>query len=130
MVYGVLDSLMSERKIDKVEGGAILLLDVDCSLPVREGETNTMSKPSLNLEMIGVPLGAILTYNDDEEISWVVTKLSPPEVVLDGKNCSLYEATCVVINTSFYSGSSYYWKFDGETLHDRRKRFEAYHRSR
>ena len=89
-----------------------------------------MSKPRLDLEMIGVPLGAILTHNDHEDITCVVTKLSPPEVVLDGKNLSLYEATCMVNDTSFYGGSSWYWKFGNETLHDRRRRFEAYHRSR
>ncbi len=64
-----------------------------------------MSKPSLNLEMIGVPLGAILTFNDNESI------------------------TCIVIGASFYNGSSYYWRFGDETLHDRRRPFEAYHRS-
>ncbi len=60
-----------------------------------------MSRPSLNLEMIGVPLSAILTYIENEDVTCVVTKLSPPEVGLDGINHSLYEATCVVINTSF-----------------------------
>ena len=88
-----------------------------------------MSKPSLNLEMIGVPLGAILTFSDNESITCVVTKLSPPEVVYEGENRSLYETTSIVIGTSFYNGSSYYWRFGDETLYDRRRRFEAYHRS-
>lgn len=88
-----------------------------------------MPKPNLDLEMIGVPLGATLTYIEDENITCVVSKLSPPEVVIEGKNQRLDDATCMVISTSFYGGSSWYWKFDDETLLDRRRRFEAYHRS-
>lgn len=70
-----------------------------------------MSKPDLNREMIGVPLGTILTHNDHEDITCVVTELSPPEVVLDGNNLSLYEATCTVTGTSFYGGGSWHRKF-------------------
>ena len=88
-----------------------------------------MPKPNLDLEMIGVPLGATLTYLDNEAITCVVTNLHPPEVVLDGNLHSLYDATKTVIGTSFYNGSSYYWRYGGETLYDRRRRFEAYHRS-
>lgn len=79
--------------------------------------------------MIGVPLGATLTYNDNDEITCVVTNLSPPEVVATGNIYSLYELTCTLVGDSFCNGSSYYWKYKGETLYDRTRRFEAYHRS-
>ena len=100
MVYGVLDSLLSEGQIKRGEAEPpYRLIWAELSQSMQE-KTNAMSKPRLDLEMIGVPLGAILTHNDHEDITCVVTKLSPPEVVLDGKNLSLYEATCMVNDTS------------------------------
>ena len=89
-----------------------------------------MSKPELDLEMIGVPLGAQVTFHDDDDTTCIVTQLSPPEVVYKGKVYTLYEATMLAFGSgeTFWNGSSLYWRMGGETLHERRQRYAAYHR--
>ena len=49
-------------------------------------------KPNISLEMIGVPLGAVLTFADNENITCVVCQQNPARVVYEGKVTSLSES--------------------------------------
>lgn len=48
-----------------------------------------MPKPPLDLEMLGIPLDATLTYADNKDATCTVTNLSPPEVVINGQVVSI-----------------------------------------
>ena len=88
-----------------------------------------MAKPALDLEMIGAPVGATLTYVDNKDASCVVTSLSPPKVVINGQVVSMVEAIKVVAGPSVFTGNTPFWTYKGGTIQARRLRFETYHRT-
>ena len=86
-----------------------------------------MERPNLNLEMIGIPLGAVLTLAGNEEQTCVVSYLDPPRVVFRGKVYSLTGAAKIAYNTDNVVQMSWCWKYEGEFLGDRRIRYEKWH---
>ncbi len=87
----------------------------------------TTKRPRLNLEMIGVPLGAVLTLAENENINCVVCQQSPARVVYEGEVTSLSDSARRASKLEFNVQGSLYWKYEGETLQARRLRFEVYH---
>ena len=84
-------------------------------------------KPRVNLEMIGVPLGAVLTFVENEEITCVVCQQYPAQVVYEGDVTSLSDSARRASKLEFNVRGPLFWKYEGETLQERRDRFEAYH---
>jgi len=84
-------------------------------------------RPKLNFEMIGVPSGAVLTLVENENITCVVCQQSPARVVYEGEVTSLSDSARRASKLEFNVRGPLFWKYEGETLQERRDRFEAYH---
>lgn len=84
-------------------------------------------KPRINLEMIGVPLGAVLTFAENEKITCVVCQLYPARVLYEGEVTSLSVSARLASKVDYNVRGPLFWKYEGETLQERRDRFEAYH---
>ena len=84
-------------------------------------------RPRINLEMIGVPLGAVLTLVENKDITCVVCQQYPAQVVYQGEVTSLSVSARQASKLDFNVQGSIYWNYEGETLQERRLRFEAYH---
>ena len=87
---------------------------------VNEGR-RTM-RPGINLEMMGIRLGDTLALVDRLEETCVVVALYPPRVAHCDEVKSLTEAYRVQ-----YNDPAAVWVYSGETLRQRRERFETYH---
>ena len=81
----------------------------------------------LDLGMIGIRLGDILSVLDNTAETCVVIQLYPPLVAHDGRVKSpteaINDAYGVVWNDPYAA-----WAFEEESLTQRRRRFEEYHR--
>ncbi len=86
-----------------------------------------MPKPNLDLEMIGVPPGATLSFWNQPNITCVVVSQSPPRVAYGKDVISLTEAVRRATKSNGVFQGPAYWKYDDELLTERRKRFEQYH---
>lgn len=89
-----------------------------------------MSRPWIDLEMIGIPLGAVLTHADRPSETCVVVQLSPPRVVFRWEVLSLTDAATKAYDGKYEAKTVAVWLYNGESLQDRRNRFESYHRPR
>ena len=87
----------------------------------------TTKRPRINLEMIGVPVGTILTLAGNEDITCVVCQQYPARVVYEGEVTSLSDSARRASELAFNVQGSIYWQYEGETLQARRERFEKYH---
>ncbi|MDE0141602.1 MAG: hypothetical protein OXI80_08350 [Caldilineaceae bacterium] len=89
-------------------------------------------RPPVNLEYIGVPVGAILTLADKDHVAVVVVQQYPPRVVYEEQVLSLTQAAKRAYDTPEDETiqATLYWRYEGESLWDRRMRFEKHHNSR
>ena len=87
----------------------------------------TTKRPRINLELIGVPLGAVLTLAENENITCVVCRQYPAQVVYEGEVTSLSNSARRASELEFNVQGSIYWIYEGETLQARRERLEVYH---
>ena len=87
----------------------------------------TTKRPRINLEMIGVPMGSVLKFAENEEITCVVCQQYPAQVVYEGEVTSLSDSARRASKLEFNVRGPLFWKYEGETLQERRDRFEAYH---
>ena len=90
-------------------------------------QEQTTTRPNLDLEMIGLRLGDVLSLIDQPESTCVVVELSPPRVLHDREVKSL-TAACNDAYGMVWNDPASVWVYEGETLGIRRDRFEAYHR--
>lgn len=90
------------------------------------------TRPPTNLEYIGVPVGAILTLADKDHVAVVVVRQYPPRVAYEEQVLSLTQAAKRAYNTPDDETiqATLYWRYEGESLWDRRMRFEKHHNSR
>ena len=86
-----------------------------------------MARPKINLEMIGIPVGATLTLRGRDDVSCVVVALNPPEIVYGDEVVSLSKAAQRAYGKERVGTTIEQWLYEGETLGDRRRRYEAYH---
>ncbi|MDE0200506.1 MAG: hypothetical protein OXK78_20030 [Caldilineaceae bacterium] len=86
-----------------------------------------MARPNIDLEMIGIPVGATLTLRRRDDVECVVVGLSPPEIVYEGEVVSLSAAAERAYGKERVGTTIEYWLYKGESLGERRRRFEAYH---
>lgn len=97
---------------------------------VTQGETH-MAKPPIDLEMIGIPIGAKLTHTDYPDKHCIVIRLKGhPLVVYNYEILSLSLAAAKASGAKNSGGIAgpLYWMYEGESLQRRRARFEEYHR--
>jgi hypothetical protein len=102
-------------------GGEIDSVDIEAAARSEKRREN------LRLDKIGVPAGATLSFSRDENIT--CTALPNGKVLFEGKEMSLSASASEVLRSRFGNRTnsacgSYYWKYDGETLDEIRKRLE------
>lgn len=86
-----------------------------------------MARLRLDLGMINVRRGDVLTYFDDPSVYCVVVEPYPAEVYYKGEVVSLSEAARRAYNSPSSVQGAGYWRFEDELLTERRRRFEKYH---
>ena len=84
-------------------------------------------RPNLSFEMLGIRVGDTLTVINRPDETCIVVSLSPPVVVYRRQVMSLSAAINAVYGMTYNDPASA-WAFNGETLSQRRDRFEVYHR--
>lgn len=104
----------------------------DCAdLKALSEETNTVQRPKLKrmtFEEIGVPVGALLYFKEDESITVKVADTKSTVIMADGTRQKISRAVAIIkeaagtANTSgAYQGAAYFY-YEGELLKDRRER--------
>lgn len=76
-----------------------------------------------NFQMVGIPVGAILTFVNDETIT--ATVLDNRAISFNGELTSLSEAAWKLLGYKHRPQGTLYWSFDWETLDARRIRMES-----
>ena len=78
-----------------------------------------------NFEMVKIPIGAELYFSRDESIkAKVVDTHSANSIEIDGKKTSLSHSAQKTLGYQYGVAGTDYWMFEGETLDERRRRFE------
>lgn len=78
-----------------------------------------------NFSMVGIPLGAELYFSRDESIkARVVDTHSTNSIELNGEVTSLSRSAQQVLGYKYGVAGTDYWMYEGETLDERRRRFE------
>ena len=78
-----------------------------------------------DFRMLDVPIGAILESLIDSNIVCKVSQQRPPRVEFEGEEVSLSKAAQIVMDSPWGLQGSQYWKYEGETLQERRERIES-----
>ncbi len=69
-----------------------------------------------------IPIGSILTFSRDESVQAIV--LQNNRIELNGKETSLSDSAQKLLGYNKAVAGTLYWKFEGETLDERRRRLE------
>ena len=91
-------------------------------------ESKKSKKANFNFEMLGIEVGDELQFaGEGSEAVCHVVGVKPPRVDLNGEYISLSVAAARVLGRESTKGvqGPLYWRFEGETLADRRKRLES-----
>ena len=79
-----------------------------------------------NFTMVGIPVGAVLTFTRDQQVTATVTDAK--HVVYNGQVTSLSEAAKQALAAKGFHWIAVqgprYWQYEGEILEDRRRRLE------
>ena len=81
-------------------------------------------KSSSNFELLDIPVGAILTFKNQEDIICEVTKQDPAQVRYKGDIVSVTEAAKRARGNDGAINGNLWWQYEGELLTKRRKRME------
>lgn len=83
-------------------------------------------REAFNFAMVDIPVGSILTFSRDPEITCTV--LDKKNIEFEGEKTSLSSSALGIFHRMGYEWKSVagtdYWQFDGETLSERRRRIE------
>jgi hypothetical protein len=97
--------------------------DTDDQIALNKARTK---KSGFNFKMVEVPVGSTLTFSKDEKITCTV--IDHKYVDFEDQKTSLSAAALTTINRMGYTWTTIagpsFWKFDGETLSERRFRME------
>ena len=81
---------------------------------------------AFNFAMVDIPMGSILTFSRDPEITCTV--LDKKNIEFEGEKTSLSSSALTIFHRIGYEWKAVagtdYWQFDGETLTERRNRME------
>ena len=72
--------------------------------------------------MVDIPIGATLTFLKDESVTVTVADNSN-KIEYNGEQCTMSNLASRLLGGGSYAGPDYFL-FDGETLTERRRRFE------
>ena len=86
-----------------------------------------MARPRIDLEMVGIPVGATLTLRGRDAVACVVVCLNPPRIAYGDEVVSLSRAAQRAYGKEQVGTTIEQWLYEGESLGDRRRRYEAYH---
>ena len=86
-----------------------------------------MARPRIDLETVGIPVGATLTLRGRDDVACVVVCQDPPQIVHEGEVVSLSRAAQRAYGKEQVGTTIEQWLYEGESLGDRRRRYEAYH---
>lgn len=76
-----------------------------------------------NFKMVDIPIGAELVFRGDENIKAKV--VDNRSIEFNGETTSLSEAARKLLDYSYKVAGTLYWMYEGETLDERRRRFES-----
>jgi T5orf172 domain len=101
--------------------------DVAISEEVRHDlQEARVRRANFNFEMVQIPVGAVLTFTRDPNVS--ATVADSRHVIFDGTTTSLSEAARFALAAQGLHWSavqgSLYWQYEGEPLDERRRRME------
>ena len=88
---------------------------------------NTVRKirSRFNFEIVKIPIGAELYFSRDESIkAKVIDTHSNNSIEYNGKKTSLSRSAQEILSYEYGVAGTDYWMYDGETLDERRRRFE------
>ena len=99
---------------------------VDDEIDQRSLDKEKKTRSRFNFDMVDIPVGSILTFVKDSELTSIV--LDKHKIEFEGETHSLSSSTLKIVDRMGYnwkqvSGPSY-WMYEGETLTERRSRME------
>lgn len=78
-----------------------------------------------NFEMVDIPIGSKITYiHDENQIATVVNSRGQKTIEFDGELTSPTAAAKKLLGVEWALQGTLYWKYEGETLDERRRRME------
>ena len=80
------------------------------------------NRAKFNFEMVKIMPGSILTFTRNPEITCKV--INDTQIEYNGEIKSLSEAAKLALGIDYQVAGTLYWEYDGETLDERRRRFE------
>lgn len=80
-------------------------------------------RPDFNFNMVDIPIGAELVFSRDENVKAKVVDKN--KIELEGKVTSLSNSAKTLLGYNYGVAGSLYWMYEGETLDERRRRFES-----
>lgn len=83
-------------------------------------------RSKFNFEMVGIPIGAELYFSRDENLkAKVIDTHSTNSIEFNGKKTSLSRSAQKILGYDYGVAGTDYWMYEGETLDERRRRFES-----
>ena len=83
-------------------------------------------RSKFNFAMVDIPIGAELVFSRDESIkAKVVDTHSTNSIELNGETTSLSRSAQKILGYDYGVAGTDYWMYEGETLDERRRRFES-----
>lgn len=86
-------------------------------------EAREERRSRFNFERARIPLGSEIYFGRDETIKAIVA--DPHFILLNGKQKSLSKSAQEILGYNYGVAGTDYWKYDGETLDERRRRLES-----
>ena len=86
----------------------------------------TQQRPDIDLGMVGIRLGDVLTLTSDHAKTCIVTRLSPTQVKYGNDLLSLTAAAARAMDADDANGPRD-WTFEGQTISERRDAFREWH---
>lgn len=80
-------------------------------------------RSNFNFEMVGIPVGSELKFVNDESI--IAKVIGKKSIEYNGETLSLSGAAQKIFGVSYPVQGTLYWKFNNETLDERRYRIES-----
>jgi len=80
------------------------------------------NRSKFNFEMVKIPVGSILNFTRDQNITCKV--IDDTQIEYNGSIRSLSDTAKEILNVPYPVQGPVYWMFEGETLDERRRRFE------
>ena len=87
----------------------------DIAAAARTQETTEKVAP-VDIERLGIPVGAEFTFVDREEITCRVFQLKPLRVEYNGEILSLSAAARIVLCVAYSVNGTLYWMYQGKTI--------------